>query len=102
MSVALRVLDLEAPFFVSMYITHSLVSKSTPLAVTGPHGLLASILICMLTVYLVANILCRIFVSVYIQVPIYASTSSMFVIYILVLLIDIENIESIKIISIEI
>ena len=32
---------------VSMYITYILVSKSTPLAVTGPHGQLASILFSM-------------------------------------------------------
>ncbi len=41
-SVLLKPLDLWACCFLSMYITYISVSKSTPLAVTGPHGQLAS------------------------------------------------------------
>ena len=69
--VALRPLDQEPPFLakcvktpgpkhcaiarcevcVSIYITYILVSKSTPLAVTGPHGQLASLLLPSLIIW---------------------------------------------------
>ncbi len=37
----------QCEVFVSIYITYISVSKSTPLAVTGPHGQLASLLLYM-------------------------------------------------------